>query len=169
MSDSIGLGYDPVEDRLTLTTTSASGETRTLHLTRRFTRVLVRRLERMAGETAGAPERGDGAQRGGIAALHHDAVAEKTRFEPRKVPRPSSADGARPLLVTGVRSGRSKSEPVRWLLELTCDGGAKIRLTLSTRLLHGFIELLRRHLPRTDWGIELLPEPTDDRHRALMH
>jgi len=169
MTESIALGYDPVEDRLALTTTSAGGGARVLHLTRRFTRVLVRTLERMANETAGPPEQGDVGQRGNLAALHHDALAEQTRIEPRTVRRPSSAEGERPLLVTGVRSGRTRTGTVRWVLEFACEGGAKIRLTLSPRMLHAFIERLRRRLPRTDWGIELLPAPKNERHRALMH
>lgn len=169
MSELIALRFDPVEDRLALRISSANGEERIVHLTRRFTRLLATALERIAAETAGSPADSEAGQRSNLAALHHEAIAAQTRIEFRKARGSPQLRDQLPLLATGVRTGRKKSTPVRWMLELTCQGQRRIMLTLSTRMLHGFIDLLRRHLPETDWGIELLAAPRDDAHRSLMH
>jgi hypothetical protein len=169
MTESLALGFDPVEDRLALTITSGDAEKRTIHLTRRVTRRLADILTRLARETAEAPANVDDAQRGNLAALHHDAVAGRTPIQSGRMKRPSSDPADRPLLVTGLRSGRFRSGSPRWLIEFSCEGDQKIKITMSKRMLHAFIELLRRRLPTTEWGIELLAAPTDERHRLVMH
>ena len=168
MSQALALTYDPVEDRLLLALTDGNGQERELHLTRRFTRLLVRRLEGLAERTAQAPAGVDAGQRESLAALHHDAQAGKVPIEKTRRPTPPP-DARRPALATGVRTGRTRNPPERWIVEFQLQDGKTVKLTLSVRLLHGFIELIRRRLPATEWGVELLPEPADQRHRRVMH
>ncbi len=170
MPRSIALSFDPVEDRLALTIVAASGEERIVHLTRRVTRSLAGTLEKMAKETAEPPPDSDERQRGDLAVLHHEALAEQTSIHSERVDRKDADPADRPLLVTGVRAGRTRTAPVRWLLEFSCVDKQTIKLNLSARMLHGFIELLRRRLPGTQWGIDLLAAPADGaRHRLVVH
>lgn len=167
MSSGISLRYDPIEDRLVLTCTTQDGAAQELHLTRRFMRMFAKRLAAIAAQTAQAPAGVDRGQRENLAALHHDAQAGKVAIEKSET---RSADaGVRPLLVTGVRTGRLGGQRERWVVEFRGDGSKPVRLALSVRMMHGFIELLRRRLPATDWGIELLAEPADERHKQVMH
>lgn len=153
-----------------LTCTSRSGKVQAVHFTRRFTRMFAKRLATIAAQTAQPPAGVDRVERDSLAALHHDAQAGKVAIEEAEPPpRNPDAEGERPLLVTRVRTGRAGGQRERWIVEFRGEGGAPVRLTLSVRMMHGFIELIRRRLPATDWGIDLLAEPPDQSHRRLMH
>ncbi len=168
MPEALSLGFDPIEDRLVLSA-GRPGEAVEFHLTRRFTREFATRLAALAAESATAPPTASSAQRSKLASLHHDAIARDLPIETTRAKAPSYAPGARPALVTGVRFGRSKANPSVRLIGLRCQDGRRFDLKLPPALLHGFIEMLRRRLADTDWGIELLPPQPEVEHRSLMH
>ncbi|MFO1198326.1 MAG: hypothetical protein U1E86_15275 [Burkholderiaceae bacterium] len=166
MSTALAVGYDAEEDRVQLSFTLTDGKRRSVYLTRRITRALVARLTQVAGTTAEVPAAASPQDRRNLAALHHDAVAHRLPIssQPRKPP----AEDERPPLVVDIRFARHKSNG-RWMLKFVCRERASLTLELTTEMLHGFIELIRRRLPSTGWDLELLSAPADDAHRRVMH
>jgi hypothetical protein len=170
--DSLALRYSPVEDRLELRVRSKEpAQEYRFALTRRVTLRLAQQLAKAAELSADAPAYVDPAARRSISLAHHEAVASQASIQRGTDTNPVPvATGEAPLLVSRVDCGRTKDGRL-WVLRLSCPGRAAVAVTLASKSLHGFVELLRRRLAESQWGIELLPAsaPAAGKPTRVMH
>jgi hypothetical protein len=154
MLHSVGIDYLPEEDRLRIDVRSRSGDVHRFLLTRRVCALWLRDLEATALRSAAVPERLDPAAKATLTGLHHTALVQQAKFG-RVQPSPEEASPA-PQLLASVECGIDRRGE-KWAIRFTTVHGDVLTLSLTAQTLHGIIELLRRQLVRTDWGLSLLP------------
>ena len=159
MLHSIRIRYDAPEDRLELVIRVQEDSAYRFHMTRRVAVRFAAQLQALAVWSAGVPASVDPVTRSSITAGHHNVLAAQAPIGAAPQPaRPLQVlTGERPVLITDVRCGRS-NEDGRWVLSFDFGKDQTLNLQLQQSTLHGVIELFRRKLQESDWGLALLAQ-----------
>jgi hypothetical protein len=154
MLQSVGITYVPEEDRLRIDIRAKDGAESSFLLTRRVCAAWLRDLEAMAVKSAQVPEHVDPAIRTSIASAHHSALAQQAKYghsrqeAAERLPDPS--------LLSRIGCGVDRRSG-QWALRFFGTKNQVVTLSLSPQTFHGVVELLRKQLAATDWGLQLLP------------
>jgi hypothetical protein len=154
--------FDAEEDRLLMVLLAADAAGQELRyqlaVTRRVCSQWLGQLRTLVQWSAQVPPQASAMQQQHIAQTHHQALAKQATFT--KSPNPSAtaaAPASATWLVTRIVCGQRKDDG-RWALRFESREGEPLDLTLSSPTLHGTIELLRRQLALSQWGLAALPE-----------
>jgi|JI102314A2RNA_FD_contig_31_7791816_length_1283_multi_4_in_0_out_0_1 hypothetical protein len=165
MLHSIGFKYNPVEDRLVLkfvSRTQGGDEQREqlLCLTRRICARWSGDLQAMIDSASDELVRSQSIPNAGAAKPASSGSTSDNIGLPSATAVKGPPPAAAPLLVTGVRCGRRRSDG-RWVIRFLTVDPAPLALVLSNSGLTSLVKALARHVKNTGWNLPpVSPEPT---------
>ena len=161
----IHIGHDPVEDRLLLRLTTTDDCEVRFWLTRRFTIQLWKLLVHMLKADRVVQQQLDPQNRRAVLELQHEGYARQADYSQQFVERPRRVLlGDAPVLIAKATAKHGK-DGIHTLSLLPLQGQG-IDVTLDTRLLHVFAQLLREQAAKTDWNLNLALHDTAETDSA---
>lgn len=146
---SLSVAYNAVEDRLRLFVRFEDDVEASLWLTRRFTRLLLEKLEAMAGDLTGQPS---SPARDAVKEFQREAALAKADISPGPPPEaPSAQTFPEPFLCTRFDARRAEDD--RFHVRFADNGERWMGLVLDARLLHTLTQLLRDTAAKAEWRL----------------
>jgi hypothetical protein len=170
----INIGYSPIEDRLLLRM-SARGETGNTEfrfwLTRRFTRLFWRALERARETCVAMDPRVSPDSREALKQFQQEAVLEQADFTtPYQEETAVTPLGPAPILVSKLNI--TPQDQGHQTLTLLPPKGQGINLTVDLNIIHMIRKLLAEAVRKAEWDLELdlfpsMPSVVQDAPRTI--
>ena len=154
----IQIRHDENEDRLLLRLSTTDNCEFRFWLTRRFTKRLWTMLVRMMEWDRAVQQQLDPETRHAVLDLQHEGYSRQANYAQAFEEHADGAPHRMPLgeapVLLAKATGRKRDEGFQ-MLDLHPLQGQGIDITLDTRLLHVFTQLLREQVAKTDWDVNL--------------